>query len=52
MSPRVLAEERTAVRAVVDVPLGVTTGTWAEPDGRPARSNAAPVSRALGAARS
>ncbi|MFF8609387.1 3-keto-5-aminohexanoate cleavage protein [Streptomyces sp. NPDC015346] len=32
LSPRVLAETLTAVRAAVDVPVGVTTGAWAEPD--------------------
>ncbi|MFJ8666927.1 3-keto-5-aminohexanoate cleavage protein [Streptomyces sp. NPDC093600] len=32
LSPRVLAETLTAIRAVVDVPVGVTTGAWAEPD--------------------
>ncbi|MFI1396552.1 3-keto-5-aminohexanoate cleavage protein [Streptomyces sp. NPDC020681] len=32
LSPRVVAEVLTAIRAVVDVPVGVTTGAWAEPD--------------------
>ncbi|MET9436559.1 3-keto-5-aminohexanoate cleavage protein [Streptomyces sp. NPDC006551] len=32
LSPRVLAETLTAIRAAVDVPVGVTTGAWAEPD--------------------
>ncbi|MET7620697.1 3-keto-5-aminohexanoate cleavage protein [Streptomyces sp. NPDC005408] len=32
LSPRAVAEVLTAVRAVVDVPVGVTTGAWAEPD--------------------
>ncbi|MBT2442666.1 3-keto-5-aminohexanoate cleavage protein [Streptomyces sp. ISL-36] len=32
VSPRVLAETLTAIRAAVDVPVGVTTGAWAEPD--------------------
>ncbi|MET9804208.1 3-keto-5-aminohexanoate cleavage protein [Streptomyces sp. NPDC006368] len=35
MSPRVVAAVVTAVRDAVDVPVGVTTGAWAEPD--PAR---------------
>ncbi len=32
LSPRVVAEVLTAIRAAVDVPVGVTTGAWAEPD--------------------
>ncbi|MER7517677.1 3-keto-5-aminohexanoate cleavage protein [Streptomyces sp. NPDC126499] len=32
LSPRVLADTLTALRAAVDVPVGVTTGAWAEPD--------------------
>ncbi|MET8508406.1 3-keto-5-aminohexanoate cleavage protein [Streptomyces sp. NPDC004787] len=32
LSPRVLAETLNAIRAVVDVPVGVTTGARAEPD--------------------
>ncbi|WP_175439390.1 3-keto-5-aminohexanoate cleavage protein [Streptomyces vilmorinianum] len=32
LSPRVLAETLAAIRTVVDVPVGVTTGAWAEPD--------------------
>jgi uncharacterized protein (DUF849 family) len=32
LSPRVLAETLTALREAVDVPVGVTTGAWAEPD--------------------
>lgn len=32
LSPRVLAETLTAIREAVDVPVGVTTGAWAEPD--------------------
>ncbi|MGW2560212.1 3-keto-5-aminohexanoate cleavage protein [Streptomyces sp. NPDC001514] len=32
LSPRVVAPVLTAIRAVVDVPVGVTTGAWAEPD--------------------
>ncbi|MFD3944023.1 3-keto-5-aminohexanoate cleavage protein [Streptomyces sp. NPDC058579] len=32
LSPRVLAETLTAIRGAVDVPVGVTTGAWAEPD--------------------
>ncbi|MFF7450773.1 MULTISPECIES: 3-keto-5-aminohexanoate cleavage protein [unclassified Streptomyces] len=35
LSPRVLAETLRAIRARVSVPVGVTTGAWAEPD--PAR---------------
>ncbi|UUN25989.1 3-keto-5-aminohexanoate cleavage protein [Streptomyces sp. FIT100] len=35
LSPRVVAPVLEAVQAVVDVPVGVTTGAWAEPD--PAR---------------
>ncbi|MCB5909958.1 3-keto-5-aminohexanoate cleavage protein [Streptomyces pinistramenti] len=35
LSPRVLAPVLEAIRAAVDVPVGVTTGAWAEPD--PAR---------------
>lgn len=35
LSPRVVAEVLTAIRSVVGVPVGVTTGAWAEPD--PAR---------------
>ncbi|MFF8291693.1 3-keto-5-aminohexanoate cleavage protein [Streptomyces sp. NPDC016309] len=34
MSPRVVAAALGAVREVVDVPVGVTTGAWAEPDPR------------------
>lgn len=34
LSPRAVAEVVTAIRAVVDVPVGVTTGAWAEPDPR------------------
>ncbi|GAA2413152.1 3-keto-5-aminohexanoate cleavage protein [Streptomyces coeruleofuscus] len=32
LSPRVLAETLSAIRARVSVPVGVTTGAWAEPD--------------------
>ncbi|MFJ3902735.1 3-keto-5-aminohexanoate cleavage protein [Streptomyces sp. NPDC090025] len=32
LSPRVLADTLTAIRAAVAVPVGVTTGAWAEPD--------------------
>jgi uncharacterized protein (DUF849 family) len=32
LSPRVLAGTLTAIRARVPVPVGVTTGAWAEPD--------------------
>ncbi|MFD5132711.1 3-keto-5-aminohexanoate cleavage protein [Streptomyces olindensis] len=32
LSPRVLAETLAAIRARVSVPVGVTTGAWAEPD--------------------
>lgn len=32
LSPRALAEVLMAIRAVVDVPVGVSTGAWAEPD--------------------
>ncbi|MFF5976301.1 3-keto-5-aminohexanoate cleavage protein [Streptomyces sp. NPDC012769] len=32
LSPRVLADTLAAIRAAVDVPVGVTTGVWAEPD--------------------
>ncbi|WP_330477384.1 3-keto-5-aminohexanoate cleavage protein [Streptomyces platensis] len=32
LSPRVVAAALEAIRAVVDVPVGVTTGAWAEPD--------------------
>ncbi|MEV3993274.1 3-keto-5-aminohexanoate cleavage protein [Streptomyces sp. NPDC049837] len=32
LSPRVLASVLTAIRDVVDVPVGVTTGAWAEPE--------------------
>ncbi|MET9954695.1 3-keto-5-aminohexanoate cleavage protein [Streptomyces sp. NPDC006339] len=32
LSPRVLADTLSAIRAAVDVPVGVTTGAWAEPD--------------------
>lgn len=32
LSPRAVAEVVTAIRAAVDVPVGVTTGAWAEPD--------------------
>ncbi|MFI8518217.1 3-keto-5-aminohexanoate cleavage protein [Streptomyces sp. NPDC085481] len=32
LSPRVLADTLTAIRAAVDVPVGVTTGVPAEPD--------------------
>ncbi|GGT89157.1 3-keto-5-aminohexanoate cleavage protein [Streptomyces coeruleorubidus] len=32
LSPRVLAETLSAIRARVPVPVGVTTGAWAEPD--------------------
>ncbi|MGW0987738.1 3-keto-5-aminohexanoate cleavage protein [Streptomyces sp. NPDC002486] len=32
LSPRVLAQTLTAVRERVAVPVGVTTGAWAEPD--------------------
>ncbi|WP_328428796.1 3-keto-5-aminohexanoate cleavage protein [Streptomyces sp. NBC_00443] len=32
LSPRVLAPTLTAIRARVRVPVGVTTGAWAEPD--------------------
>ncbi|MFC5803604.1 3-keto-5-aminohexanoate cleavage protein [Streptomyces formicae] len=32
LSPRVVAPVLAAIRAVVDVPVGVTTGAWAEPD--------------------
>ncbi|GAA2335150.1 3-keto-5-aminohexanoate cleavage protein [Streptomyces caniferus] len=35
LAPRVVAAALEAVRAAVDVPVGVTTGAWAEPD--PAR---------------
>ncbi|MFJ9850791.1 3-keto-5-aminohexanoate cleavage protein [Streptomyces sp. NPDC101150] len=35
LSPRVVGPALEAIRAVVDVPVGVTTGAWAEPD--PAR---------------
>ncbi|MFF3979931.1 3-keto-5-aminohexanoate cleavage protein [Streptomyces sp. NPDC001828] len=35
LSPRVVGPAVEAIRAVVDVPVGVTTGAWAEPD--PAR---------------
>ncbi|MFI6015682.1 3-keto-5-aminohexanoate cleavage protein [Streptomyces sp. NPDC051243] len=39
LSPRVLAPVLEAIRARVSVPVGVTTGAWAEPDpvARPAR---------------
>lgn len=32
LSPRAVAQALTAIRAVVDVPVGVSTGAWAEPD--------------------
>ncbi|MEU9113964.1 3-keto-5-aminohexanoate cleavage protein [Streptomyces sp. NPDC048483] len=32
LSPRVVGPVLEAIRAVVDVPVGVTTGAWAEPD--------------------
>ncbi|WP_455354698.1 3-keto-5-aminohexanoate cleavage protein [Streptomyces sp. SYSU K217416] len=32
LSPRVVAATLTAIRAAVSVPVGVTTGAWAEPD--------------------
>ncbi|MCS0636065.1 3-keto-5-aminohexanoate cleavage protein [Streptomyces sp. LP05-1] len=32
MAPRVVGAALAAIRAVVDVPVGVTTGGWAEPD--------------------
>ncbi|MDQ1020776.1 3-keto-5-aminohexanoate cleavage protein [Streptomyces afghaniensis] len=32
LSPRVLAETLSAIRSRVPVPVGVTTGAWAEPD--------------------
>ncbi|MFF1720099.1 3-keto-5-aminohexanoate cleavage protein [Streptomyces sviceus] len=32
LSPRVVAETLDAIRARVSVPVGVTTGAWAEPD--------------------
>jgi uncharacterized protein (DUF849 family) len=32
LSPRAVAEVLMAIRAVVEVPVGVTTGAWAEPD--------------------
>ncbi|MFD7441107.1 3-keto-5-aminohexanoate cleavage protein [Streptomyces sp. NPDC059909] len=32
LSPRVVAPVLEEIRAVVDVPVGVTTGAWAEPD--------------------
>lgn len=32
LSPRVLAQVLPAIRSAVSVPLGVTTGAWAEPD--------------------
>ncbi|MGI5483641.1 3-keto-5-aminohexanoate cleavage protein [Streptomyces lavendofoliae] len=32
MSPRVVAAVLEAIRGAVDVPVGVTTGAWAEPD--------------------
>ncbi|SNX57290.1 uncharacterized protein SAMN06272735_1756 [Streptomyces sp. TLI_55] len=32
LSPRVLAPTLEAIRALVSVPVGVTTGAWAEPD--------------------
>ncbi|MFF7793319.1 3-keto-5-aminohexanoate cleavage protein [Streptomyces sp. NPDC007991] len=32
LSPRVLAETLSAIRSRVRVPVGVTTGAWAEPD--------------------
>ncbi|GGN55522.1 hypothetical protein GCM10012285_49380 [Streptomyces kronopolitis] len=32
LAPRVVAAALEAIRAVVDVPVGVTTGAWAEPD--------------------
>ncbi|MFD9210477.1 3-keto-5-aminohexanoate cleavage protein [Streptomyces sioyaensis] len=32
LDPRVVAAALEAIRAVVDVPVGVTTGAWAEPD--------------------
>ncbi|WP_351223827.1 3-keto-5-aminohexanoate cleavage protein [Streptomyces sp. NPDC002133] len=32
LSPRVVAPVLMAIRAAVDVPVGVTTGAWAEPD--------------------
>ncbi|MFF7182323.1 3-keto-5-aminohexanoate cleavage protein [Streptomyces sp. NPDC008121] len=32
LSPGVLADTLTAIREAVDVPVGVTTGAWAEPD--------------------
>ncbi|MFI5804184.1 3-keto-5-aminohexanoate cleavage protein [Streptomyces sp. NPDC051561] len=32
LSPRVLASTLTAIRQAVDVPVGVTTGAWTEPD--------------------
>ncbi|MFV0130658.1 3-keto-5-aminohexanoate cleavage protein [Streptomyces sp. HMX112] len=35
LSPRAVAAALTAIREAVDVPVGVTTGAWAEPD--PAR---------------
>ncbi|MFI9052814.1 3-keto-5-aminohexanoate cleavage protein [Streptomyces sp. NPDC053427] len=35
LSPRVVGPALEAIRAAVDVPVGVTTGAWAEPD--PAR---------------
>lgn len=34
LSPRVVAATLTAIRAAVRVPVGVTTGAWAEPDPR------------------
>ncbi|MFI1158028.1 3-keto-5-aminohexanoate cleavage protein [Streptomyces sioyaensis] len=39
LAPKVVAAALEAIRAVVDVPVGVTTGAWAEPDPerRPAR---------------
>ncbi|GHH49158.1 hypothetical protein GCM10018773_44360 [Streptomyces candidus] len=32
LSPRVLAQTLTAMRAAVNVPVGVTTGAWTEPE--------------------
>ncbi|MFG2860003.1 3-keto-5-aminohexanoate cleavage protein [Streptomyces sioyaensis] len=32
LAPQVVAAALEAIRAVVDVPVGVTTGAWAEPD--------------------
>ncbi|MFF8832800.1 3-keto-5-aminohexanoate cleavage protein [Streptomyces sp. NPDC015131] len=34
LSPRVVAAVLEAIRGAVDVPVGVTTGAWAEPDPR------------------